>query len=152
MQGSFSTHAPLAPGNDLICVKAWPGMNTAWANLSFDLDGRQGKRLLPSQEDAGSCVCASAVWGGGEIHTPSSTFPCRHWKMRIFLPRGGYNLTPSSLNGNSGVSSTPGTLSCCAKLDPDPTTMPNAYCGPISEQLGEKSDFWGMTPGPKSCE
>lgn len=69
-QGSCSAHALLAPGNDLIWIKAWPGMNAAQADLGFDLEGRQGKRLLTGQEDAGSCICGSVV-GRGEKYTPS---------------------------------------------------------------------------------
>lgn len=69
-QGSRGTHAPLAPGNDLICIKAGPGMNTARADLGCDLEGRQGKRLLTGQEDAGSCICASAVGRGRNTYPP----------------------------------------------------------------------------------
>lgn len=71
-QESHGTHAPLAPGNDLICIKAQPGMNTAQAGLGFDLEGRQGKRLLAGQEDAGSCICASAAGKG------RNTYPFFH--------------------------------------------------------------------------
>lgn len=100
-QESHGTHAPLAPGNDLICIKAQPGMNTAQKTSASIWRGGRGRGSLP----AGRMLEASSVLvqqGRGGIHTPSFTFPCRHWKMRIFLPRGGYNLTPSSLNVIAG--------------------------------------------------
>lgn len=146
-RGSRGTHAPLAPGNYFICIKARPGMNAARADLGFDLEGRQGKRLLAGWEDAGSCACARAA-GRGRSAYPPLTFPCKHWKNGNFSPQsgGGYNLSPSSLNVITG--SPPPQQLCHAALGPDHHTkhLPRS----LSERLGRKAPFGGCHPDPKA--